>query len=139
METVVTAGIVTILMMIAFPSFRSMSAPFVLRQTEQQIAAEFQRMRMRAIASNTRYRFTYTSSTKTYTVDRETAAGSGTFTTEYRNALPTGASLGNIPTTPIFDSRGMLNAATTIPVSVVGTSHVRTVSINVLGQISFSG
>jgi Tfp pilus assembly protein FimT len=139
LETVVSAAIVTVLMAIAFPNFRTMSAPYVQRQTTQQIAAEFQRMRMRAIASNSRYKFAYDATNRVYSIQRETAPGSGNFTTEYRNQLPVGVTLGTISNgNPIFDTRGSLNANTNIPVSVTGGTHVRTVTINVLGQVSFS-
>ncbi len=118
------------------PSFVQMRAPWMLRQTAQQVAAEFQKARMRAITRNSRYRFVYTSSTNTYTIDREVAAGS--WSTEFTNQLPTGATITAPATTPIFDTRGMLNATATIPVNVTGYGTTRTVTINVLGNVTIS-
>ncbi|MGH7895343.1 MAG: GspH/FimT family pseudopilin [Candidatus Binatia bacterium] len=136
LESVIASGLMIILMATAIPNFTTLGSSYNLRQTSHQIAAEFQRTRMRAIARNARYRFTYDASTRTYTVERESAPG--IFVAEYSNQLPTGVTLGTIATPPIFDSRGMLNATTNIPVTVQGGTHTRTVTINVLGQVSFS-
>ena len=91
---------------------------------------------MRAITRNARYRFVYDSTAKSYTIDREGPAG--TWTTEFTNQLPTGAYMTAPGTTPIFDTRGMLNATATIPVNVTGYTSTRTVTINVLGNVSIS-
>src|SRR4029079_18300175 len=129
-------AISTILVGIAGPRFVTMRAPWMLRQTAIKVASEFQKTRMRAITRNARYRFVYNSTAKTYTIDREGPAG--TWTTEFTNQLPSGAYMTAPNTTPIFDTRGMLNAAATIPVNVTGYNTTRTVTINVLGNISIS-
>ena len=135
-EVLTAIGISTILLGIAVPKFVTMRAPWMLRQTAIQVASEFQKTRMRAITRNTRYRFSYNSTAKTYTIDREGPAG--TWTTEFTNQLPTGAYITAPNTTPIFDTRGMLNATATIPVNVSGYPTTRTVTINVLGNVTIS-
>ena len=129
-------GISSILLMIAVPRFIELRGPWALRQTTDQVAAEFTKMRMRAIARNSRYRFVYNASNKTYTIDREVTAG--TWSTEFRNQLATGVSITAPNTTPIFDTRGMLNQTAAIPISVQGYSNTRTVTINVLGKVTIS-
>jgi Tfp pilus assembly protein FimT len=136
LEVVIASGLAIILLGIALPNFTTLGSAYNLRQATQQIATEFQKTRMRAIARNARYRFTYNASNRTYTIARE--ASPGTFVTEYSNQLPAGITVGTISTTPIFDGRGMLNATTSIPVTAQGGTHTRTVTINVLGQVSFS-
>ena len=129
-------SISAILLAIGVPNFKALRGPWVLSQTAQQVAAEFQMARMRAITRNARYRFTYNTTTKVYTMDRETSPGA--WATERTNTLPTGASITAPGTTPIFDTRGMLNGTTTIPVNVQGYSKTRTVTINVLGNVTVS-
>jgi prepilin-type N-terminal cleavage/methylation domain-containing protein len=135
-EVITAIAISSILLMIAVPRFTALSAPYVLRQTTAQIADALTAARMRAITRNARIRFSYNATNKTYTLDREVA--SGTWTAEYANQMPAGASLTAPATAPIFDSRGMLNQATTIPVSVQGYTTTRTVTINVLGNVKIS-
>jgi type II secretory pathway pseudopilin PulG len=135
-EVLTAIGISSILLATAVPNLQGMRAPWVLRQTAGQVAAEFEKARMRAIARGTRYRFSYNATNKTYTIDREFPAG--TWTVENTGQLPTSASITAPATTPIFDTRGMLNATATIPVSVTNYSHTRTVTINVLGNVTIS-
>src|SRR5689334_15374343 len=92
-----------ILLTMAVPRFIQLKGPYVLRQASQQVAGEFQKTRMRAIARNQRYRFQYTSTNATYTIDREQAPGS--WVTESTGQLPVGATLTWPNTTPIFDTR----------------------------------
>jgi Tfp pilus assembly protein FimT len=125
-----------ILLMIAVPRFVQLKGPYVLRQTTQQIAGEFQKTRMRAIARNQRYRFQYTATNATYTIQREQAPGS--WVTESTGQLPTGASITVPNTIPMFDTRGMLNQTAAIPVTVSGYSSTKTVTINVLGNVTIS-
>jgi type IV fimbrial biogenesis protein FimT len=137
-EVLTAISLSAVLMAIAVPSFQGLRAPFALRQSSQQIAAEFSRARMRAIARNARYRLTYNSTAKTYQLERETTSGSNTWTMETANALPSIVSISGVDTPPIFDTRGMLNQGVTISVSVAGYSKTRTVTINVLGQVTIS-
>ena len=125
-----------ILLTMAVPRFIQLKGPYVLRQASQQVAGEFQKTRMRAIARNQRYRVQYSSTNATYTIDREQAPGS--WVTETRGQLPTGATLTWPNTTPIFDTRGMLNQTAAIPVAVGGYSSTKTVNINVLGNVTIS-
>src|SRR5204862_272892 len=98
---------------IAVPKFVQMRAPWLLRQSAIQVASEFQKARMRAITRSARYRFTYNATNKSYTIDREGPAG--TWTTEFTNALPTGAYI----TAPNANSGGPI--AITYVVSAVDT------------------
>jgi prepilin-type N-terminal cleavage/methylation domain-containing protein len=135
-EMLTAMALSTILLMVAVPRFVQLKGPYVLRQTTQQIAAEFQKTRMRAIARNQRYRFQYASTNQTYTIQREQAPGS--WVTESTGQLPTGATITMPGTTPIFDTRGMLNQTAAIPVTVSGYSSTKTVTINVLGNVTIS-
>jgi Tfp pilus assembly protein FimT len=133
---VIAMSLSAMLLAIAVPRFAGLRGPYVLRHSAGQISAEFARARMQAIASNSRVRLTYTPATRTYTLERE--VGAGLWTRVYANQLPTGVSITFPVLTPIFDTRGMLNQNTTIPVSVQGYSHSRTVTINVLGNVTIS-
>ena len=93
---------------------------------------------MPPIARNARIRMTYNSTNKTYQLERETTPGSNSWVSEGANQLSTLVTLSGVPSDPIFDSRGMLNAAVNIGVSVAGYSKTRTVTINVLGQVTIS-
>jgi prepilin-type N-terminal cleavage/methylation domain-containing protein len=135
-EMITAIAISSILLMMAVPRFSRLSGPYVLRQAASQLAGELTTARMRAISRNARIRFTYDATKKSYTLDREVTAG--TWTPEYAKQLPTGASLTAPATPPIFNSRGMLNQAAIIPLNVQGYSTTRTVTINVLGNITIS-
>lgn len=137
-EVLTAISLSAILMAIAVPSFSGLRSPYLLRQTSQQIAAEFGKARMRAIARNARYRLTYNSSTKTYQLEREITSGSNTWTPESANSVSNLVTLSGVSGNPTFDTRGMLNAPVTIGVSVQGYSSTRTVTINVLGQVTIS-
>jgi Tfp pilus assembly protein FimT len=136
LEMLTAMGLSAILLTIAVPRFVQLKGPYVLRQASQQMAGEFQKTRMRAIARNQRYRFQYSSTNATYSIDREQSPGS--WVTESRGQLPTGATVTWPNTTPIFDTRGMLNQTASIPVAVAGYSSTKTVTINVLGNVTIS-
>ena len=136
LETITAIGISTILLGIGVPKFVELRGPWALQQTTEQVGAEFQKARMRAITRNQRYRFTSTASAKTYTIDAELTAGN--WTTEFRGQLPTGASITVPGTTPIFDTRGLLNQTAAIQVNMAGYATTRTVTINVLGNVTIS-
>jgi prepilin-type N-terminal cleavage/methylation domain-containing protein len=137
-EVLTAISLSAILMAIAVPNFSGLRSPYLLRQTSQQIAAEFSKARMRAIARNARYRLTYNSTSKTYQLEREITSGSNTWTAESVNSVSGLVSLSGVGTPPIFDTRGMLNSDVSIGVSVQGYSKTRTVTINVLGQVTIS-
>jgi prepilin-type N-terminal cleavage/methylation domain-containing protein len=135
-ELVSTMSISAILLLLAVPSYNGMRGPYALRQATHQITAEFQKARMRAIARNARHRFTYDTSTKAYLLQREVATNS--WTTESATQLPSGVTVSTLGSPPIFDTRGMLNAPLTITVNVQGHSVTRTLTINVLGNVTLS-
>jgi len=137
-EVLTAISLSAILLAIAVPNFAGLRSPYLLRQTAQQIAAEFGKARMRAIARNARYRMTYNASAKTYQLEREITSGSNTWVAEGSNAFSSLVSLGGVSSSPIFDTRGMLDQAVSISVSVQGYSNTRTVTINVLGQVTIS-
>ena|SRR6185436_15927032 len=137
-EVLTAISLFAILMATAVPSFNGLRSPYLLRQTAQQVAAEFSKARMRAIARNARYRLTYNSTAKTYQLEREITPGSNTWTSENTNSIASQVSLSGVGTPPIFDTRGMLNSDVSIGVSVQGYSKTRTVTINVLGQVTIS-
>ena len=121
---------------IGIPNFVRLRAPYSLSSATRQITADLQAARQRAIARNTRYRVTFSASTKSYTIERESA---GVFAPESApQPLPRGAQLGTVtPGNPIFDTRGMLAADVSVPVTVTG-SGTRTVTINVLGKTTIN-
>jgi Tfp pilus assembly protein FimT len=135
-ELVSTMALFAILVMLAVPSYNGLRGPYALRQGTQQITAEFQKARMRSIARNARYRFTYDSATRAYLMQRE--VGVNSWTTESASELPTGVTVTDLGTPPVFDTRGMLNAPLTITVGVQGHPVTRTLTINVLGHVTLS-
>jgi Tfp pilus assembly protein FimT len=134
LELVSTMATFTVLAALALPRYDGMRGPYTLRQASHQIAAEFQKARMRAIARNARHRFTYDSTTRVYSLQRET--GPNAWVTEGSSQLPTGVTVTTLATPPIFDTRGLLNAPLTITVNVQGHPVTRTVAINVLGHVT---
>jgi prepilin-type N-terminal cleavage/methylation domain-containing protein len=134
-EMLTAMALMAILAVIAVPRFRAMGSPWILRQAAQQIGAEFNKARMRAIARNASYRFTYNWSNRTYQLQRQDG---GSWVSEYSNQLPAGVLVGGLGSNPTFDSRGMLNADTTIWVVVPGYSNYRAVNVNVLGKVTIS-
>jgi len=137
LEVLIATAIMGTLLAIGVPRMLTLRGPYALTGAANRIAADLQVARQRAIARNARYRITFTPSTNTYQLERETAPG--TFTAEGAvQSLPKKATLGTIaPSNPVFDTRGMLAATVTIPVSVQGAGS-RTVSINVLGHVTIS-
>ena len=117
---------------VAVPNFRALSAPYALSTATNQIVADMQVARQRAIARNARYRVTFTAP-NTYVLEIETSpnvfAADGAV-----QKLPTAAMLGTAnPGNPIFDTRGMLGATVTLSVTVPNAG-TRTVTTNVLGK-----
>jgi prepilin-type N-terminal cleavage/methylation domain-containing protein len=133
-ELISTLAIFSILLMLAAPSYNGLRGPYALQQAAQQITAEFQKGRMRAIARNARYRFTYDETTRAYLLQRET--GANAWTTESTSQLPTGVTTNALGSPPIFDTRGLLNAPVTITVTVQGHAKTKTMTINLLGHVT---
>jgi hypothetical protein len=100
------------------------------------ITTDLQGARQRAIARNVRYRVNFDVAHATYTIEREQA---GAWVTDSApQPLPNGVTLGTVsPSNPIFDTRGMVAAQVTVPVTVTG-SGTRTVTVNVLGKTTIS-
>ncbi len=133
LEVLTAIGILAVLLGIGVPNLSRLRSPYVLSGATRQIAADLQAARQRAIARNIPYRLNFNTSAKTYTVERQ--VGGNWVTEGTTQKLPAGASLGTI--TPsnqiVFDTRGMVAANATIPVTVTG-SGTRSVTVNVLGK-----
>lgn len=136
LDVLIAATIFSTLLAIGLPSLARLKTPYAVRNTALQIEAALQLARHRAITTNSSYRVTFNSSAGTYVLERNT--GGNTWVADGATMmLPYGISLGTIPTNPVFDTRGTLPAAVTIPVSMSG-AHSRTVTINVLGKTTIS-
>jgi Tfp pilus assembly protein FimT len=99
-----------------------------------QLAADLRLTRTKAIAQNTRFQIVIDTVQGTYTIQRENM---GTFVDdEGPIALPHPAMIVDVsPGNFIFNTRGGINASTTITVEVPGRpSH--SVAINLLGRVS---
>ena len=131
-EALVTTAISLTVLAIGLPNLVRLRAPYALSGATRQITADLQAARQRAIARNVRYRVTFNGVSNTYTIEREQT---GAFIADSApQPLPAGAKLGTVtPGNPVFDTRGMLAAQVTVPVTVTG-SGTRTVTINVLGK-----
>jgi len=131
LEMVVAMAVFAIIYAIAVPNLQAMRAPYALEGTAYEVAAYVDMARQRAISRNARHRVVITSSG--YHLERETTpntfvVASGTF------APPHGVVLGTpTPGNPTFNTRGMLAANVTLPLSVTG-GGTKTVTINVLGR-----
>jgi Tfp pilus assembly protein FimT len=135
-EALVATSISLIVLAIGLPNLARLRAPYALSSATRQIAADLQAARQRAIARNVRYRVTFNGVSESYTIEREQG---GAFVADSApQPLPAGAQLGAVtPGNPVFDTRGMLAADVTVPVTVTG-SGTRTVTINVLGKTTIN-
>jgi prepilin-type N-terminal cleavage/methylation domain-containing protein len=137
LEVLIATAILITVLGAGIPRLSRLRAPYALSGATRQIEAAMQATRLRAIARNTRYRVNFNSSAGTYTVQREVA---GTFVDEAGGAqrLPAGATIGTVsPGNPVFDTRGMMAAQVSVPVTVAG-SGTRTVTTNVLGKTTIN-
>ena len=137
LEVLTATALTGLLLAIAVPNLRTLVGPWALRSASQQIAADLQSTRLRAIACNVRYRVSFDTVARSYVVERETMPN--TWVIEgAQQTLPAAASFGTItPAAPVFDTRGMLAATVSVPVTVPGTG-ARTVTTNVLGNTTIS-
>lgn len=102
----------------------------------QQVASDLRLTRMKAIAQNTRFRVTFDTGDGEYTIEREMSPGN--FVAEEGPVeLPTAASFAINPSNPIFDTRGAVNAPTTITIAAP-QARTRTVTISILGTVTES-
>ncbi len=133
LEVLTVTALSALVMAVAVPNLRTLAGPWTLRSAATQVAADLQGARLRAIAQNVRFRVAFDEATDTYRLERETLPN--TFVADGAvQPLPAGATLGTVnPGDPVFDTRGMLAATVTIPVSVAGTG-TQTVTTNVLGE-----
>jgi Tfp pilus assembly protein FimT len=136
LDVLVATAIMLVLLAIGVPNMARLRSPYALAGATRQIAADLQATRQRAIARNVRYRINFDAAHASYTIEREQA---GNWVSDSApQPLPTGAQLGAVtPSNPIFDTRGMLAAQVSVPVTVTG-SGTRTVTVNVLGKTTIS-
>jgi prepilin-type N-terminal cleavage/methylation domain-containing protein len=136
LEVMIATAILVTVLGVGLPGLARLRAPYALSGATRQIEAALQATRLRAIARNTRYRVNFNSANATYTVQREVA---GNFVDEAgAQRLPDGARIGAVePGNPVFDTRGMMAAQVTVPVTVAG-SGTRTVTTNVLGKTTIN-
>jgi len=136
LDVLIAAAIMLVLFAIGVPNLSRLRSPYTLTGATRQIAADLQAARQRAIARNVSYRVNFNAAQGSYTIERSEA---GNWVADSApQPLPTGAQLGTVsPGNPVFDTRGMLGAQVTVPVTVSG-SGTRTVTINVLGKTTIS-
>jgi prepilin-type N-terminal cleavage/methylation domain-containing protein len=136
LEILIATAIFASLLGIGLPRLSRLRAPYTLSGATRQLQAALQATRMRAIARNVRYRVNFNTSAQTYTLEREVG---GSFVADAApQRLPKGAVIGTVsPGNPTFDTRGMLTAQVTVPVTVA-SSGTRTVTVNVLGKTTIN-
>ena len=135
LEVLISTALFSLVLGIAVPNLRALSAPWALKGATNQIVADLQVARQRAIARNARFRVTFTAP-RSYVLEVETSPNTFVADTALQK-LPSAATLGANPGTPIFDTRGMLAATVTLSVTVPNAG-TRTVTINVLGKTTVS-
>jgi type II secretory pathway pseudopilin PulG len=130
-EILVAMALFTVLYAIAVPNLSAMRGPYALESAAYQVASHLSMARQRAIARNQRHRLVFTSTG--YQIERE--ASPNTFVTDTATfAVPHDVVIGTpSPANPTFNSRGMLAANFSIPVSATGVG-TKTVTTNVLGH-----
>lgn len=127
-ELMATLGVGGILMVIAIPAFRITLPGLRLNDAARQIATELQQVRMKAIAQSVPHQINF--STTTYVIQRCNGAcanDGGNMT------IPEGITITPPGTSPQFQTRGTVPAATTIRLSN-GTKN-KWVCITVIGRI----
>ena len=136
LEILIGTGVLLTLLSIGLPRLSTLRAPYALVGATRQITAAVQAARQRAIARNVRYRVSFVADPAGYTVERDNA---GTWVADLpMRRLPDGATIGTVtPGNPIFDTRGMLAATVTVPVTVTGAG-TKTVTLNVLGKTAIN-
>ena len=115
-------------MVIAVPAFRSTLPRLRLNDAARQVATELQQVRMKAIAQSIPHQINF--GTTTYVVQRcngTCAAAGGSMT------IPQGITITPPGTSPQFQTRGTIPAATTIRLSN-GTVN-KWVCVTVIGRI----
>ena len=113
-ELMATLGVGGLLMIIAIPAFKNTLPGLRLNDAARQVATELQQVRMKAIAQSIPHQINF--STTTYIVQRcngtcANDSGSGNM------AIPEGITITPPGTSPQFQTRGTVPAATTIRLS----------------------
>ena len=136
LDVVIASGIMLVLLAVGVPNLSRLRSPYALAGATRQIAADLQATRLRAIARNVSYRVNFDVAHGSYTIERSQA---GSWVADSApQPLPRGTQLGTVsPGNPVFDTRGMLAAQVTVPVTVSGSGS-RTVTVNVLGKTTIS-
>ena len=136
LDVVIASGIMLVLLAVGVPNLSRLRSPYALAGATRQIAADLQATRLRAIARNVSYRVNFDVAHGSYTIERSQA---GSWVADSApQPLPSGAQLGTVsPGNPVFDTRGMLAAQVTVPITVSGSGS-RTVTVNVLGKTTIS-
>ena len=136
LDVVIASGIMLVLLAVGVPNLSRLRSPYALAGATRQIAADLQATRLRAIARNVSYRVNFDVAHGSYTIERSQA---GSWVADSApQPLPRGTQLGTVsPGNPVFDTRGMLPAQVTVPVTVSGSGS-RTVTVNVLGKTTIS-
>lgn len=128
MELMACLGVAGLLMVIAIPAFRNTLPSLRLNDAARQIATELQQVRMKAIAQSIPHQINF--STTTYVVQR----CNGTCANDGGNmTIPEGITITPPGTSPQFQTRGTVPAATTIRLSN-GTVN-KWVCVTVIGRI----
>ena len=138
-EVLTATVVMATVLAIGLPNMVNLRKPYKVIGATRQLAADLQVARQRAIARNARYRISFNTTANTWRLERETAPSSNTWTPDGgAQSLPSGAAFGSISgASSVFNSRGMLSAAVSVPVTMSG-AHTRTVNVNVLGKTSIS-
>ena len=136
LDVVIASGIMLVLLAVGVPNLSRLRSPYALAGATRQIAADLQATRLRAIARNVSYRVNFDVAHGSYTIERSQA---GSWVADSApQPLPRGTQLGTVsPGNPVFDTRGMLAAQVTVPITVSGSGS-RTVTVNVLGKTTIS-
>ena len=135
LEVLTASAIMATVLGVGVPRVVMLRAPYALSGAAHQIVGDIELARQRAIARNKRFRVNFSSGS--YVLEREEAPNS--FVADgATQMLPHGAMFGTVsPGNPVFDTRGMLTANTTVPVTVTGAG-TKTVTINVLGRTTIN-
>ena len=130
-EIIVSMALFAVLYAIAVPNLQAMRAPYALDSAAYQVASQLNLARQRAITRNKRHRIIFL--TSGYHIEKE--ASPNTFVTDSGVMVPPHeVHIGTPnPGNPTFDSRGMLAASVSIPITVTGVG-TKTVTTNVLGH-----
>jgi len=137
-EMMLTLGMAAILMGIAVPSFMSWLPTFRLSDAAQQVAADWQLARTKAISQGNKFRLTLVGGVPgatSYVIDEEDPDNPGTYIDESGPFdLPEGITVSAVGPHPYFDPRGTASVASTITLS--NGTETQVVQLNTAGRAS---